>query len=409
MPLVTTDGFRPASPPPELAFDGTQGLQQVNELDLQPDADVADYLDRLPDTRLIRIAFPSYADGRGFSLARRLRNVGYKGHLRAAGYVISDQFRYALACGFDDVEITEALAARQPEADWLDNQAPLTGYRDRLKGQLSTSPTELGKTHELYTSQNGIFEQQVTAVEHFSGELFSFRVTRPASFRFRSGEFAMIGLPNAAQPVFRAYSLASPSWGDELEFYSIKVPGGPLTQHLQNIQVGDTVLLKNKATGTLVLDALSPGSRLFLISTGTGIAPFASLIRDPESYEKFDEIFLIQTCRTMAELRYGNNLISNIENDPIVGDEVKGGRLKFTTSLTRQPHALEGRATDLISNGQLFSFLSIHPIDPNVDRAMVCGSVEMLKDMRDILESMGLEEGSNSRPNSYVVERAFAG
>ncbi|MEM8977588.1 MAG: ferredoxin--NADP reductase [Pseudomonadota bacterium] len=259
----------------------------------------------------------------------------------------------------------------------------------------------------MYQSQKGVFEQRVTHVEHFTDGLFSFRVTRPASFRFRSGEFAMIGLPNAARPVFRAYSLASPAWDDELEFYSIKVPGGPLTQHLQHLAVGDTVLLKKKATGTLVLDALEPGRRLFLFSTGTGIAPFASITRDPETYEKFEQVILTHTCRTSPELRYGAKLITAAAGDPMVGDDVSAGRLRVATSLTREPHSLRGRITDLIGNNDLFHSLGMPALNPDTDRAMVCGSVNMLNDMRKFLEETGFEEGSNARPNTYVVERAF--
>jgi len=153
-----------------------------------------------------------------------------------------------------------------------------------------------------YAIPDNVFAETVTMVKHYTERLFRFRITRPASFRFRSGEFVMIGLPNAEKPVFRAYSIASPSWDEEIEFFSIKVPGGPLTEHLQKIKVGDTVLMRKKPTGTLVLDALLPGKRLYLLSTGTGVAPFASLIRDPETYEKFEEVVLIQTCRDVAEL-----------------------------------------------------------------------------------------------------------
>jgi len=173
----------------------------------------------------------------------------------------------------------------------------------------------------------GIFAETVTEVWHYTDRLFRFRMTRPPSFRFRSGEFAMIGLPNAERPVFRAYSIASPAWDEGLEFYSIKVPDGPLTQHLQKIRAGDTVLMRKKATGTLVHDALLPGRRLWMFSTGTGIAPFASLIRDPETYEKFDEVILTHTCREVAELAYGRQLVTAIKDDPLVGELAKGLRL----------------------------------------------------------------------------------
>ena len=165
----------------------------------------------------------------------------------------------------------------------------------------------------------GVYAEKVTSVTHYTKSLFKFRITRPSSFRFRSGEFVMIGLPNSEKPIFRAYSIASPSWDEEIEFYSIKVEGGPLTKHLQKISVGDTVLMRQKSTGTLVNDALLPGKRLYLFSTGTGIAPFASLIQDPETYEKFDQIILCHTCREVSELKYGFELIKKVKSDPLVG------------------------------------------------------------------------------------------
>ena len=180
-----------------------------------------------------------------------------------------------------------------------------------------------------------VFAETVTEVKHYTDRLFKFRITRPASFRFRSGEFVMIGLPNAERPVFRAYSVASPSWDEEVEFYSIKVPDGPLTEHLQKIQPGDTVLMRKKPTGTLVNDALIPGKRLYMFSTGTGIAPFASLIRDPETYDKFEQVILTHTCREVAELKYGEELVDLCNNDPLVGEFAKG-RLIHYTSITRE-------------------------------------------------------------------------
>ena len=173
-----------------------------------------------------------------------------------------------------------------------------------------------------------VHAERVVSVTHYTDRLFSFRITRPQSFRFRSGEFVMIGLPNAEKPVFRAYSIASPAWDDELEFFSIKVPDGPLTQHLQKIAPGDIVLLRQKATGTLVLDAMAPGRRVFMVATGTGLAPFASLVRDPETYEKFEQVILTNTCRDVAELRYGDDLFSAASGDPLIG-ELAGGRLSY--------------------------------------------------------------------------------
>nr|WP_319389055.1 ferredoxin--NADP reductase [uncultured Cohaesibacter sp.] len=251
-----------------------------------------------------------------------------------------------------------------------------------------------------------VFAETVTHVHHYTDRLFKFRITRPASFRFRSGEFVMIGLPNAERPVFRAYSVASPSWDEEVEFYSIKVPDGPLTEHLQKIKVGDTVLMRKKPTGTLVNDALIPGKRVYMFSTGTGLAPFASLIRDPETYEKFDQVILTHTCREIDELKYGEELVELCNNDPLVGEFAKG-RLIHYTSVTRQEFPRMGRITDLMESGKLFTDLGVPPIDPEVDRAMICGSMAMLNDTKDMLEKFGLVEGSNARPASYVVERAF--
>ena len=252
----------------------------------------------------------------------------------------------------------------------------------------------------------GVFTETVTSVEHYTKRLFKFRITRPASFRFRSGEFVMIGLPNAEKPVYRAYSVASPSWDEELEFYSIKVPGGPLTEHLQRIQVGDTLLMRKKPTGTLVNDALLPGKRLYMFSTGTGIAPFASLIRDPETYEKFDEVILTHTCREVAELKYGIDLVKHCADDPLVG-EFAAGRLRHYASCTREEYPFPGRITDLIANGKLFDDLGLPPINPDDDRGMICGSMAMLNDVKDALERFGLVEGANNKPATFVVERAF--
>lgn len=260
----------------------------------------------------------------------------------------------------------------------------------------------------VYPVPAGCHAETVVSVKHYTDRLFSFRITRPQSFRFRSGEFVMIGLPNAEKPVFRAYSIASPAWDDELEFFSIKVPDGPLTQHLQKIEPGDTVIMRQKATGTLVTDALSPAKNLYMISTGTGIAPFASLVRDPETYEKFDRIILTHTCRDMAELAYGEELVEAALNDPLIG-EFTGGRLDYFSSTTREESARMGRVTVLIENGDLFRALGAEPFDPANDRVMICGSIAMNRDVRALVEAAGLEEGSNSEPADFVVERAFVG
>lgn len=252
----------------------------------------------------------------------------------------------------------------------------------------------------------GVFSERVTFVQHYTDRLFKFRISRPASFRFRSGEFVMIGLPNAEKPIFRAYSIASPSWDEELEFYSIKVEDGPLTQHLQKIKLNDTILMRRKPTGTLVNDALLPGKRLYLFSTGTGIAPFASLIRDPETYDKFETIILCHSCRNVSDLRYGQDLIKITQKDPLVG-ELVSKRLIHYQSVTRDEFKIKGRITDLLLSGKIFSDLDLPDISKCEDRGMICGSMDMLKDTKKILEGFGLTEGANNNPSTYVVERAF--
>lgn len=254
----------------------------------------------------------------------------------------------------------------------------------------------------------GVHAEKVVSVTHYTDRLFSFRITRPQSFRFRSGEFVMIGLPNAIKPVFRAYSVASPAWDEELEFYSIKVPDGPLTQHLQKIQPGDTVLLRTKPTGTLVLDALTPGKRLWMISTGTGLAPFASLVRDPETFEKFEQVIITHTCRDVGELIYGQQLAKNLIEDPLIGELVNGRFIHYATT-TREESPHMGRITTLIENGKLFENLNLPPFDPLIDRVMICGSMDMIKDVKALVETFDLTEGSNNKPAEFVVERAFVG
>jgi len=415
MPIVTENGFQPVGHTRFIAIDALAAADAVS-LDIDGGTPAEALTGEFGRIELIRIRFDDFADGRGFSLARRLRDAGFRGRLRASGHVISDQFRYALACGFDDVEISDELAARQPEDDWIADVPVSRTYREKLTGapvivrQVPATRLAAEKVfvrRPPYQSVPGVHEQTVTSVTHYTDGLFSFRISRPASFRFRSGEFAMIGLPNAERPVFRAYSLAGPAWDDELEFYSIKVPGGPLTQHLQHIAVGDTVLLKKKATGTLVLDALLPGNRLFLFSTGTGIAPFASIIRDPETYGKFDQVVLTQTCRTQAELGFGAGAVAQTRAGPLTGGMAGTDRLVHFTTLTREQHIHTGRITSLLNDGGFFKAIGAPPISPAQDRAMLCGSTAMLRDTREICESAGLTEGSNSRPGTYLVERAF--
>ncbi len=251
-----------------------------------------------------------------------------------------------------------------------------------------------------------VYVETVTAVEHYTDRLFRFRMTRPQGFRFRSGEFVMIGLMIEGKPVFRAYSIASPSWDEELEFFSIKAPDGPLTSVLCDIKVGDQVLMRKKPTGTLVLDALVPGKRLYMFSTGTGIAPFASLIRDPETYEKFEEVILTHTCREVAELKYGFDLVEEIKNHEFLS-EIVGDKLRHYATVTREDFPFKGRITDLMDSGKLYSDLGIPALNPEVDRGMICGSAAMLKDTKLRLEQAGLNEGANNKPAEFVIERAF--
>jgi len=251
--------------------------------------------------------------------------------------------------------------------------------------------------------------QIVTSVKHWTDRLFSFRVTRPQSLRFRSGEFVMIGLMGEnGKPLLRAYSIASPAWDEELEFYSIKVPDGPLTSRLQHINVGDEIILRPKPVGTLVHDALRPGKRLWLLATGTGFAPFASLLREPETYEKYDQVIMMHTCREVAELDYGRELVDGLAGDPLIGEMV-GGKLHYYPSTTREPSAHMGRITDNLTSGRVFADLGLPTMNPADDRAMVCGSLAFNVDVKAVLEGFGLTEGANSDPREFVVEKAFVG
>ena len=255
--------------------------------------------------------------------------------------------------------------------------------------------------------------QSVTQVKHWTDRLFSFRVTRPATLRFRSGEFVMIGLlGDNGKPLLRAYSIASPAWDDELEFYSIKVQDGPLTSRLQHIEPGDQIILRPKPVGTLVHDALLPGKRLWFFATGTGFAPFASLLREPETYENYDQVIVTHTCRDVAELEYGRQLIEDIREDALLAELIGEGfadKIRYYPTTTREESPKMGRITTLLADGTVFADLGIDAIKPETDRAMVCGSLAFNVDMKDTLEGFGLLEGANSEPMEYVVEKAFVG
>ena len=260
--------------------------------------------------------------------------------------------------------------------------------------------------------------QKVLEVKHWNDRLFSFKVTRPASLRFRSGEFVMIGLmgdvnekTGKQKPILRAYSIASPSWGEEMEFYSIKVQDGPLTSKLQHIQPGDELILRPKPVGTLVHDALIPGKRIWFFATGTGFAPFASLLREPETYEKFDEVIITHTCREVSELTYGRELIEGLKENELLSEVIGEGfwkKIKYYPTTTREESPKMGRITDLMRSGEAFEDLGVPPLNPDTDRAMICGNLAFNLDLKELFEeTYGLEEGANSKPAHFVVEKAF--
>ncbi len=251
--------------------------------------------------------------------------------------------------------------------------------------------------------------EQVLSVTHYNEHLFSFTISRPASFRFRSGEFVMIGLPGEGRPLLRAYSIASPAWAEELEFLSIKVPDGPLTSKLQQIRPGDEIFLGRKPTGTLVTDALLPGKRLFLLGTGTGLAPFLSLIRDPDVYEFFEQVCVVHSVRRVSDLAYRDVLEGQLAGDPLVQDQALV-QLSYVPTVTREPFHTSKRIGGLIDDGTLFAGMTgEHRLDPATDRVMMCGSMAMIKELAATLDAAGFHEGSNAKPGDYVIERAFAG
>jgi ferredoxin--NADP+ reductase len=249
--------------------------------------------------------------------------------------------------------------------------------------------------------------QDVTAVRHWTDRLFEFRTTRDRGFRFLNGQFVMIGLEVDGKPLVRAYSIASANYEDELAFYSIKVPDGPLTSRLQGIAVGDRLLVGRKPTGTLVQDALLPGRRLYLVSTGTGIAPFVSIIRDPEVYERYETVVLVHGCRFVAELGYGRVRVEETLADEVLSG-FAAGRLLYYPTVTREPFDHTGRVTGLLESGRLCADLALPPIAPDDDRVMICGSEAVLADMVALMRRLGFAEGSASRPGQYVIEKAFA-
>ncbi|SNS48156.1 ferredoxin--NADP+ reductase [Noviherbaspirillum humi] len=250
-------------------------------------------------------------------------------------------------------------------------------------------------------------EERVLSVHHWTDNLFTFTTTRDPSLRFSNGHFTMIGLRVNGKPLLRAYSIVSANYEEHLEFLSIKVPDGPLTSRLQHIQPGDTIIVGRKPTGTLLIDYLLPGKRLYLLSTGTGLAPFMSIIRDPETYEKFEQVILVHGVRTVDELAYHDLVVEHLPQHEFLGEMVSS-KLRYYPTVTREPYKNMGRITELIENGKMFTDLGVPALDPAVDRIMICGSPGMLRDLKRMLEERKFVEGNTSTPGDFVIERAFA-
>lgn len=249
-------------------------------------------------------------------------------------------------------------------------------------------------------------EESILSVHHWTDSLFSFTATRSPSFRFLNGQFIMLGLEVDGRPLMRAYSMVSANYDDTLEFFSIKVPDGPLTSRLQHIRAGDRILIGKKPTGTLILDNLLPGQRLYLLSTGTGLAPFLSIVRDPETYERFEKVVLVHGCRQIADLAYRDKLTETLQKDEFLGEMVRE-KLIYYPTVTREPFENRGRINDLVTSQKLFQDIGLPPLDLQSDRVMLCGSPQMLRDLRAILEESGFAEGSHGEPGHFVIEKAF--
>lgn len=253
---------------------------------------------------------------------------------------------------------------------------------------------------------NALFEERVLDVRHWTDALFSFRTTRDAACRFKNGQFVMLGLNIEGRPLMRAYSIASPNYAEELEFFSIKVENGPLTSRLRYLAVGDGILVGRKPTGTLVLDNLRDGRNLYLLATGTGLAPFLATIRDPETYERFSTVVLAHGVRTKAELAYRDLIESELLKDEFLGEMI-GSSLRYYPTVTREPFHNQGRIPDLIESRKLFKDLGLPPLDSDCDRVMICGNPQLIIDMPVLLEDRGFAEGSTGEAGDYVIEKAF--
>ncbi|HTJ65380.1 MAG TPA: ferredoxin--NADP reductase [Alphaproteobacteria bacterium] len=249
--------------------------------------------------------------------------------------------------------------------------------------------------------------EQVLSVRHWNDTLFSFTTTRSRELRFENGHFVMVGLEVEGKPLLRAYSIASPNYEDHLEFFSIKVPDGPLTSRLQHLKANDNVLIGRKPVGTLVLRDLKAGANLYMFSTGTGLAPFMSLIRDPELYERFEKVILVHGVRTVSELAYADYIRDELPKHELLGEEI-AQKLIYYPTVTREPFRNRGRLTDLVQTGQLFADIGLPPLDPARDRAMICGSPSMLAETSALLDARGFEiSPSSGVAGDYVIERAF--
>jgi ferredoxin--NADP+ reductase len=251
-----------------------------------------------------------------------------------------------------------------------------------------------------------VSQETVLSVRHWSDSLFSFTTTRDRGLRFKNGHFLMLGLEVEGRPLLRAYSVVSANYEEHLEFYSIKVPNGPLTSRLQHLQPGDSVLVGKKPTGTLVLSHLKPGKRLYLLATGTGLAPFMSMVRDPETYERFEHVVLVHGVRFTKDLGYSDYIQNELPQHEYLSEQVKNQLLYYPT-VTREPFKNQGRITDLLGSGKLSADVGLPGFDPEHDRVMICGSPEMLNDTVTLLESRGFREGSSHEAAEYTIERAF--
>jgi ferredoxin--NADP+ reductase len=249
--------------------------------------------------------------------------------------------------------------------------------------------------------------EKVLSVHHWNDTLFSFTTTRGPSLRFESGHFVMVGLEVDGKPLMRAYSVASASYAEHLEFFSIKVESGPLTSRLQHLKVGDSVLIGRKPTGTLVITDLLPGRHLYLFSTGTGLAPFMSIIRDPDTYERFEKVVLVHGVRYVSELAYEDFITKELPKDEFLGEEVTK-KLIYYPAVTREPFRNMGRLPALIETGKMCADIGLPQLDPKLDRAMICGGPAMLKDLRVVLDGMGFNISAGiGQAGDYVIERAF--